>query len=85
MPPRRQKGSATKLEIPDVKGMMAQTFRLHCQIRHPALGFWSRGEHDSDHRLHAETIDHIHTPREEATEDAISATAESGEPSPSSD
>lgn len=40
--------------------MGAQVFRLHCQKRHPRLGFWSKGEHAADHRLHAETLDHTH-------------------------
>lgn len=60
MPPRRQEPKSAKIRVPDVSSMMAQTFRLHCQTRHPNLRFWARGEHEADHRLHHVSIDHIH-------------------------
>jgi hypothetical protein len=60
MPPRRQKSSSGKVTVPAASAMLAQVFRLHCQTRHPGLGFWNRGEHTADHRLRTELLDHVH-------------------------
>lgn len=60
MTPRRQKPSSDKVEVPDADSMLIQTFRLHCQKRHPRMRFRSRGEHDADHRLHDDFLDHVH-------------------------
>jgi hypothetical protein len=67
MPPRRHKSSSDKVVVPAVSALLAQPFRLHCQKRHPNLGFWNRGEHAADHRLHADALDHVH--REERVDD----------------
>lgn len=41
-------------------GMSPDVRMLHVTKRHPLLRFASRGEHDADHRLHPERIDHDH-------------------------
>lgn len=56
------------LVIPE-DDMLAQAFRLHCQKRHPLLKFWSRGEHAADHRLHQNTLDHVHSEPEQDPEE----------------
>jgi hypothetical protein len=68
MPPRRQKASSDKVRVPAATDMLAQVFRLHCQTRHPGLGFWNRGEHEADHRLREDFLDHIHQDSEQAEE-----------------
>lgn len=68
MPPRRQRGKADKVVVPAASEMLAQVFRLHCQTRHPNLRFRARGEHDADHRLHAESLDHTHNEPESPAE-----------------
>jgi hypothetical protein len=60
MPPRRQKASSDKVSVPAASDMLAFVFRLHCQTRHPGLGYWARGEHEADHRLRAAVLDHTH-------------------------
>lgn len=60
MTSRRQKSPSDKVEVPDADIMLAQVFRLHCQKRHPMMRFRSRGEHAADHRLHDDSLDHIH-------------------------
>jgi hypothetical protein len=67
MPPRRQKSSSSKVTVPAASDMLAFVFRLHCQTRHPGLGYWARGEHEADHRLRADVLDHIHN--EEVSDD----------------
>lgn len=46
--------------------MTQQILRMHIQKRHARLGFWSRGEHDADHRLHDSQLDHTHQEGDEA-------------------
>jgi hypothetical protein len=69
MPPRRQPPKDDRVEVPEVDGMLAQTFRLHCQTRHPGLGFWEKNEHKQDHRLRGEYLDHVHTEPENGPEE----------------
>lgn len=55
--------SKTKTERETVRPaalMTQQTFRLHCRARHPRLRYWSRGEHDADHRANGAPLDHSH-------------------------
>lgn len=51
--------------------MLMQPFRLHCQTRHPRMRFRSRGEHDADHRLHEEELDHVHDKPKSEQEEGI--------------
>lgn len=76
MPPRRQTPKPAKIEVPDADRMLLQTFRLHCQTRHPYMRFRTKGEHDADHRLHDNVLDHVHVRGYEDDDDS----AESGEP-----
>lgn len=71
---RRQIAKADRITVPLARSMLAQPFRLHCQKRHPMMKFWSKGEHEADHRMHDESLDHTHV--EEVTEDVDAA----GEP-----
>jgi hypothetical protein len=57
---RRHTPKPGKVEVPEASSMLAQTFRLHCQTRHPGLGFWEQNEHKQDHRLRDEYLDHTH-------------------------
>jgi hypothetical protein len=63
MPPRKKQEE--KKRVADAWAMLLQPFRLHCQTRHPNMGFRTRNEHEQDHRLHADTLDHIHTKKEQ--------------------
>lgn len=72
MASRRQKPTSAKIEVPEADTMLIQVFRLHCQKRHPMLRFRSRGEHEADHRLHGDILDHTHStdaPPEEEDKD----------------
>lgn len=75
MPSRRQAAKPGKVKVPEAESMLALTFRLHCQLRHPRLGFWNRGEHAADHRLHPDQMDHEH----EAITDDTTREPESGQ------
>lgn len=74
MPPRRQKPESGRVSIVDADTMLMQQFRLHCQKRHPQMKFWSIGEHIADHRLHDDSLNHIHT-KEAPTEEEGSTDA----------
>jgi hypothetical protein len=52
------KGDPELLVDPD--GQPAEWLRLHLGKRHPLLGYWTKGEHAADHRLHPERLDHEH-------------------------
>jgi hypothetical protein len=61
MSSRRQKPVSGRVEVPDVAKMLQQTFRLHCQTRHPQMrGLRTPEHHAKDHILHDESIDHVH-------------------------
>lgn len=48
------------VKVVSVKGMSPEAKMLHIVNRHGWLRFASRGEHDADHRLHPERMDHEH-------------------------
>jgi hypothetical protein len=75
---RRQAPKRDRVTVPDADSMLAQPFRLHCQLRHPNLGFWSKGEHIADHRLHDDRLDHVHKAKKEVAED-VDGVAEPGQ------
>lgn len=66
MPPRRSKEPEKKLKIVKaVKDMIQLDLRQHIQRRHPGLGFWTKNEHNQDHRIRGdEALDHTHAPSE---------------------
>jgi hypothetical protein len=76
MPPRKWPQAKPEPEEPKLVAnsdeMLAQHFQRHCQTRHrQTLRFRSRNEHNQDHRLHQELLDHIHPntrPEPEPTE-----------------
>lgn len=70
MPPRK-KQEQDKVRVPAVGNLLAQPFRLHCQLRHPGLGFYSRNEHEQDHRMRKDSLDHVHGTTEATPEEAI--------------
>lgn len=53
--------------MPQIKELLAdpdeqsgEWLNKHLAKRHPHIGFATRGEHDADHRLHEERLDHYH-------------------------
>ena len=48
------------IELADADGQSAQWLKNHVQKRHPYIGYVTRGEHDADHRLHPDRLDHTH-------------------------
>ena len=48
--------------VPHVDDMDRDTFWSHMQLRHPFVGFVSRGEHEAHHRLSPTTL-HRHCAR----------------------
>lgn len=46
--------------VPNAAQMVQQRLREHIRKRHDWLRFWSRGEHDADHRERPERQDHTH-------------------------
>lgn len=81
MPPKKP----AKVTVPPANEMLALPFRLHCQKRHPRLGFWNKGEHAADHRLHGEHLDHVHRESAKEAYDDEPVAADSGQPDPGSD
>ena len=53
-------------ELADADGQSAQWLANHVGLRHPWLGFVTKGEHEADHRLHYERLDHKHERRKNA-------------------
>lgn len=73
MPPRKKAAKPELTLVKAVSEMIQMHFRQHCLQRHASLGFYHKNEHEQDHRLHQESLDHIHSnmiEREEAAEDA---------------
>jgi hypothetical protein len=69
MPPKR-KQATEKVLVPAVDNLLAQPFRLHCQLRHPGLGFYSHNEHEQDHRMRESFLDHVHADKDEIPSEA---------------
>ena len=70
MPAKKSKPQGKQLVI-RAEDMLMQPFRLHCQTRHPQMRFRTKGEHEADHRLHEENLDHVHAePEQEKVENA---------------
>lgn len=53
--------SQAKTVVPSSSEMLQLILRQHIQKRHPQLGFWTKNEHDQDHRLRQEQLDHVHS------------------------
>jgi response regulator of citrate/malate metabolism len=71
--PAKNKQQQKKELVISVYDMLLQPFRLHCQIRHAkTMRFRARNEHEQDHRLHQDQLDHTHEVEEgeDATGDA---------------
>jgi hypothetical protein len=79
MPAKKSRQQDKQLVI-NVYDMLLQPFRLHCQTRHPQMRFRTKNEHDQDHRLHEDNLDHVHArPKsEQEEEDAERQQPESG-------
>ena len=78
MPPKKSKPQGKQLVI-RAEDMLMQPFRLHCQTRHPQMRFRTKGEHEADHRLHEDNLDHVHAePEPEEGQDAERQQPESG-------
>ncbi len=56
----------SKMELPSVDQVSVVQLRIHCGLRHPFLRFRNKDEHEADHRLHNDRLDHVHR---EATDD----------------
>ncbi len=65
MPPRKKPQAKPKQLVANADGMLDLPFRQHCQLRHPRLGFWSRGKHFADHKMRSEFLDHTHAEKQE--------------------
>lgn len=68
MPTSRAKRPATtgasqeaKTVVPPSSDMLQLILRQHIQKRHLQLGFWTKNEHDQDHRLRQGQLDHVHS------------------------
>jgi hypothetical protein len=48
--------------VPHVDDMDDETFKKHMHLRHPFVGFVTRGEHEAAHRLNPTTL-HRHVAR----------------------
>jgi hypothetical protein len=48
------------LELADADGQSAQWLKNHIGKRHLYIRLVTRGEHDADHRLHPDRLDHTH-------------------------
>lgn len=61
--------------------MLALPFRQHVQTRHnKTMRFRTKNEHDADHRLHDDVLDHVHSePRGEDEEEGEEQTAVEGD------
>ncbi len=68
MPPRKK--PAEKQLVANATTMLLQPFRLHCQTRHPQMRFRTKGEHEADHRLRGDKLDHVHEKPDNAASDA---------------
>ncbi len=59
MPPRKK--TREKERVINSDEMLAVAFVKHCARRHRfTMRFRTRNEHNQDHRLHADQLDHIH-------------------------
>jgi hypothetical protein len=65
--PRERHGSATEhaflpelIRVPNAADLSKQLLQLHMGLRHRWVGYRSLGEHEADHRLHADRMDHVH-------------------------
>lgn len=54
-----------RVTVPAAEDMGAQTFRMHCQARHPLLRFWALRDHNIQHAIDRSdgNEDHIHRDR----------------------
>jgi hypothetical protein len=55
----RRRRPAPEAVVP-VDEMLAQTFVLHCRDRHPNMRLRTKNEHEQDHRIHKDQMDHVH-------------------------
>ncbi len=79
MPPKRSKQEEKQLVI-NAYDMLLQPFRLHCQTRHAqTMHFRTKSEHEQDHRLHDDRLDHIHAKLKSEQEEEDAATNASSE------
>lgn len=60
MPGASSQPSQPSVVLSDPDGQPAEWLSKHLGKRHPLLGYWTKGEHAADHRLHQEFLDHIH-------------------------
>jgi hypothetical protein len=76
MPPKKNK-LADKQLVVNAYDMLLQPFRLHCQTRHAqTMRFRTKNEHEADHRLHDEHLDHVHAVPKSEQEEGEDAGAE---------
>jgi hypothetical protein len=69
MAPRKaDKGKEKDLVMP-VDEMLILNLRKHIQARHPRMRFRSKGEHEADHRLFPQNLDHIHSNQKQPKEE----------------
>jgi len=82
MPPKRNKPVDKQLVV-NVYDMLLQPFRLHCQIRHAqTMRFRTRNEHEQDHRLHEDKLDHVHAVPKSEQEEGDDAAGQEPDQSP---
>jgi|HubBroStandDraft_5_1064220.scaffolds.fasta_scaffold00014_22 hypothetical protein len=58
-----------KTVVASATPMLQLQFRQHVMKRHPRMRFITKNEHDQDHRIHIDELDHVHE-EDETTEEA---------------